>query len=123
MARGEFKLAAQSGDKAYYGIVALDVEPDQQDGRVQIDFDAKRAANWQIGARFGIEYVLEHLPRKKLFPQGLKIRVDRIQGHEVDTTSTVIAYTAAIALLRALGLENSLKPDLDPEKGWFVFPK
>jgi hypothetical protein len=123
MARGEYKLATQSGNKAYYGIVALNVEPDEQAGRIQIDFDGKLAVNWQTGARFGIEYVLEHVARRKLFPHGVKIKVDRIQGHEVDTTNTVIAYTAAIALLRALGLEDSLKPDLDPEKGLFVFTK
>ena len=123
MARGEYKLATQAGGKAYFAVVDLDIVPDDKSGKVQLEFDPKRAVNWQTGARFGIEYVLEHIPRRKMFPNGIRIKVDSIQGHEVDTNNTVIAYAAALALLKALNLEESYKPDFDEEKGRFVFQR
>jgi hypothetical protein len=100
---------------------------DDGSGVVSIDFDAANARDWQTGARFGIDYVLEHIPKKKLFPKGARIHVDSIQGHVVDTTSAVIAFAAANALLSALGLDaessNTKRPNFDREKGLFVFPQ
>jgi hypothetical protein len=127
MKRGEYKLADQVGEKGYFGKVALEIEMDDGSGAVSIDFDAANARDWQTGARFGIDYVLEHIPKKKLFPKGARIHVDSIQGHAVDTTSAVIAFAAANALLRALGLDavpsKTKRPNFDREKGLFVFPQ
>ena len=78
----------------------------------------------RFGAHFGIDYVLERIPKRKLFPKGATIHVESIQGHAVDTTNLVIAYAAANALLHALDLEASetKKPNFDKEHGLFVFP-
>lgn len=120
MTRGEYKLAVQSGSKGYYGIVALHVEPDTDSGKLQVEFDPKLAQDWQVGARFGIEYVMERIPSR--FPNGVRIKVDLIRGQPVDTNNVVIAYVSAHALLAALELENVRKPDLDPVKSLFLFP-
>jgi hypothetical protein len=126
MKRGEFTLATQAGNKGYFGKVAIEVEAAHDiTGKVEVDFDAEHARRWQIGARFGIQSVLDHVPRKRTFPTGARIHVTSIQGHEVDTNEVVIAFAAANALLRALeiGPSEIRKPDLDTEQGLFVFPK
>jgi hypothetical protein len=124
MARGEFKIAKQAGPRGYFGRVTLDVEPAGKTGALVVDFDDDNAGRWQTGARFGIDYVLEHVPKRTYFPQGLKIHVGCIEGHEVDTDNTLIAYVTANALLEALGIaEPRKRPNLDEEKGLVVFPK
>lgn len=123
MARGEFRLATQSGPKGYFGKVSLDIEPTEIDGDVVIDFDDQRARSWQSGVRFGIEYALEHIPKRKYFPKGLRVHVNSIEGHEVDTTNVVIAYVTANALFEALNVAPKHRPNLDPDQGLVVFPK
>jgi hypothetical protein len=123
MARGEFQIADQIGPKGYYGKVALEAEPSEAGGEVTIQFDQTDAARWQSGAQFGIDYALEHVSTRKFFPHGGRVRVLRIEGHEVDTNNTVIAYVAAHALFRALGVEPTKRPNFDGSTGAFVFPK
>ncbi len=125
MKHGEYKLAIQSGNWGYFGKVVLRIETNGAAGGVKVDFDPQRAGDWQAGARFGIDYVLEHVSTKKLFPEGATIHVDSIQGHPVDTTNVVIAYTAVNALIRALEIEfpESKMPNLDEKNGLVVFPK
>jgi hypothetical protein len=125
MKQAEFKLAVQSGNRGYFGKVVLHIESNGAAGGVKVDFDPQRAADWQAGARFGIDYVLEHVSIKKLFPEGATIHVDAIQGHPVDTTNVVVAYAAANALIRALEIElaEGKMPKLDEKNGLFVFPK
>jgi hypothetical protein len=107
---GKNRLAVQQGNKGYFGEVALDVELTSQSGEVEIEFDPAHAAQWQTGARFGIEYVLEHSSRRPLFAHGGRIHVSRIQGHPVDTNNEVIAYVAALALVDALGINPRKMP-------------
>src|SRR5260370_37935904 len=102
MKRGEFSLATQVGSKGYFGKVALEVEHEDPSGTGKVEFDQPGAQNWQSGARFGIDHVLENIPKKTVFPKGGKIIVHSIQGHPVDTNNVVIAYVAAYALLSAL---------------------
>ncbi len=123
MSRGEFAIAKQAGPKGYFGKVALEVEPTENDGAITVDFDEQRARLWQQGARFGIEYVLEHIPRRKYFPKGGRVHVDCIEGHEVDTNNVLIAYLTANALFEALGIKPTKRPNLDEVGGLFVFPK
>ena len=101
----------------------MSVDANGGTGTIKVDFDPDRAAEWRIGAHFGIDYVLERIPRRKLFPKGATIHVESIQGHAVDTTNVVIAYAAANALLHALDLEVSETkvPNFDKEHGLFVF--
>ena len=124
MAHGEFKVAKQAGARGYFGRVSLDAELDSGSGAIQVEFDRDRANRWQSGARFGIDYVLEHIPKQKYFPNGIRVHVACIEGHEVDTDSSLIAYVTAIALFQALGIVNPKKrPDLIEETGFVVFPK
>jgi hypothetical protein len=120
---GKNRLAVQCGTKGYFGEVVVDIERTSQSGAIEIDFDPTRAAQWQTGARFGIEYVLEHSSRRTLFPGGGRIHVSRIEGHPVDTNNEVIAYVAALAIVDALGIKPRKMPELDAEKGLVIFPK
>jgi len=123
MGDGEFRIAAQIGAKGYYGKVALKAEPAENNGIIRVDFDATNANRWNCGAAFGIEYVLEHISQRKLFPSGGRVFVSAIEGHEVDTNNTVIAYVTAIALLEALGIEPTRRPSFNQDAGIFEFPK
>jgi hypothetical protein len=113
MTRGEYTLAAQVGSKGYYGKVALEIEPEEPSGTVTVEFDEAGVQKWRSGARFGIDYVLEHIPSKKVFPKGARITVHAIQGHEVDTNNVVIAFATANALLSALDIPFPRKPEMD----------
>lgn len=121
--KGEFRVAKQSGPKGYFGEVALEIETADGDEAVAVDFDPQHANRWQSGARFGIDYVLEHIPKRKFFPKGGRVFVRCVQGHEVDTTTALIAYIAAEAMLQALGAENAKRPSLDEASGVITFPK
>jgi hypothetical protein len=124
MARGEFSIARQSGQRGYFGRVSLDVESAESAGDVQIDFDRSCAARWQRGASFGIAYVFVHISKRAYFPKGARVHVDCIEGHEVDTDNSLIAYVTANALFQALGIsEPKKRPNLDEENGFVVFPK
>ena len=123
MGRGEEKLATQVGPKGYYGKVTVEAEPEDTDGEVTVDFDPSISERWKSGASFGIDYVLEHVTKRTLFPKGGRVRVLQIGGHEVDTNNVVIAFVAAHALYKALGVQPTKKPEFDKETGTFMFPK
>lgn len=123
MGTGECKIAKQLGRKGYFGRVVLDVQPND-DGQITIEFDSDRAGRWQSGARFGIDYAIEHVSQRNLFPGGLNVRVATIEGHEVHTTTSLIAYIAARAMFQALGVEPASEaPTVDFEKGLVEFAK
>jgi hypothetical protein len=119
----EEKLATQVGAKGYFGKVVLEAEAVDGKGEVTVDFDSAHADRWQSGARFGIDYVLEHIAKRKIFPQGGRIIVSYIGGHEVDTTNVVIAFVTAKALFKALNIVSSKEPKFDETTGVFSFPK
>ncbi len=126
MAHGEFKIATQSGSKGYFGRVTLDVEPTARNGMVDVQFDSAHAERWQNGARFGVEYILDHIPKRRVFPQGGVVRIHCIEGHEVDTSSVLIAFVTARALsqaLQELGIQATKQPDFDAATGEVVFSK
>ncbi len=123
MARGEFRIADQIGPKGYYGHVTLETEATEAGSDIAISFDPPSATRWMNGARFGIDYVLEHIPRRKYFPSGGKVHVLSIEGHDVDTNNVVIAFVAARALCQALGIELAKQPTFDAASGSFNFPK
>jgi hypothetical protein len=123
MGTGEYKVAKQSGQKGYFGRVVLDAQP-KDDGEITVEFDEHRANRWQSGVRFGIDYALEHISKRAVYPKGLKIRVTAIEGHDVDTTTSLIAYITAHAMFQALGVEEAdKKPCVDFEKGLVEFAK
>ena len=124
MTAGNFELKEQSGNKGFFGRVSLQAEP-QLNGEFQVEFDQQNAQRWQSAAQFGVDYFLEHIPKKKLFPTGLRVFISEIDGHEVDTTNLVIAYVTVNALMRALQGQVTLKrqPTLDVAEGTIEFPK
>ena len=123
MERAEEKLATQVGPKGYFGQVTVEPELVDGDGEVEVDFAPTISKRWQTGALFGIQYVLEHIAKRKLFPRGGLVRVLSIGGHEVDTNNVVIAFVAAHALVKALGVQPAKIPAFDRETGVFSFPK
>ena len=88
-----------------------------------MDFDPNTSSRWQSGAMFGVSYVLDHVSKRKLFPKGGRFRVLCIGGHDVDTNNVVIAYVAANALYKALGVQPKKQPHFDENTGAFTFPK
>jgi hypothetical protein len=123
MGSGEFKLAKQVGHRGFYGHVILSAETNDNGG-VVVEFDGNAAADWQTGARFGIEYVLQHLPNEPASPKALRVRVNMIHGMECDSSDSLIAYATAHALARALGLEEmKTMPRFDPDRGLVEFFK
>jgi hypothetical protein len=123
MGRGEDRLATQVGPKGYFGKVTVEAEPTESGGAVTVDFDSSISEKWKSGASFGIEYVLEHISTRTLFPNGGRVRVVSIGGHPVDTNNVVIAFVAANALYKALGVQPTKKPEFDKDTGTFTFPK
>ncbi len=123
MGRGEDKLAVQVGPRGFYAKVAVEAEPLAGDGDVTVDFDPSISEEWKSGASFGIDYVLEQIATRSLFPAGGRVRVLSIAGHAVDTNRVVIAFVAANALCKALGVQSAKKPEFDKNAGTFTFPK
>ncbi len=123
MGRGEDKFAVQIGPRGYFGKVAVEAAPEDRGGEVTVDFDPSVPDEWKSGASFGIGYVLEHITTQTLFPNGGRVRVLSIGGHSVDTTNVVIAFVAANALYKALGMQPTKKPEFDRNTGSFTFPK
>ena len=123
MGHGEHKLATQVGPKGYFGKVTVEAEALDRGGAVTVDFDASISEEWKSGASFGIGYVLEHINTRTVFPNGGRVRILSIGGHPVDTNSVVIAFVAANALYKALGIEPTKKPEFDKNTGTFTFPK
>src|SRR5215212_617580 len=97
MKEGDYKLAVQKGQKAYFAYVKLAVEHTDSYG-LKIDFDPLFACNWQTSVQFGIEYAWEHAPTQSLDFKGINVFVSRIEGQAVDTTSIVVAFVAIKAL-------------------------
>lgn len=121
--KGDFRIAKQLGPRGYFGEVALEIEAADGDGAIAVEFDPQHANRWQSGAKFGIDYVLEHLATRKFFPTGGRIFIRCIKGHEVDTSNALIAYLAAEALRQALGANTTKRPTLDEASGDITFPK
>jgi len=117
------KLATQVGAKGYFGEVTVETEPAEDNGEVTVDFDPSIPQQWKTGASFGIEYVLEHITKRTVFPNGGRVRVLYIRGHAVDTNNVVIAFVAANAMYKALGVSPTKKPEFDKNTGIFTFPK
>ena len=123
MRLGEEKLAVQVGPKGYFGHVTVEAETDSGNGEVNVDFAPTISTRWQSGASFGIQYVLDHIAKSKVFPKGGHVRVVHIGGHEIDTNNVVIAFVAACALYKALGIQPTKQPVFEKETGTFIFPK
>ena len=123
MGRADNELATQVGSKGYFGKVTVEAEPVDGNGEVHVDFEPTISKRWRSGASFGIEYVLEQIAKRRLFPKGGRVRVLHIGGHDVDTNNVVIAFVAAHSLSKALGVQPSKQPTFDQNTGTFSFPK
>ncbi len=68
MPDGEYKLAVQRNERAYYAKVRLEIDHDGIQREAVIEFAPESSPNnadWAIAARFGINYVLEALPMEQ----------------------------------------------------------
>jgi hypothetical protein len=124
MTTGQFELREQAGSRGYFGRVSLQAEP-QVNGEFEVKFAEDLGSEWQSAARFGVDYFLEHIPKKKVFPTGLRVTISEIVGHPVDTTHLVIAFVTVNALSQALQDQVTLKklPTVNLAGGTFEFPK
>jgi hypothetical protein len=123
MGTGEFKLAKQVGQMGFYAHVGLSAEPNDN-GEVVVEFAEKSGSEWRSGARFGIDYALEHALKETKYQDGLIIRVQMIHGMVCDTTDSLVAYAAARAVFQALGIERTnAMPNFDPDRGVVEFSK
>ena len=123
--KGEHKLKKQVGDRGYYAVVRVDIEPivsgpkivfmgkalSQMYGRYEpnaivdeADLDAEgRAVKW------GIEYALQHIPEDCEISD-IRVIVEEIMSMVVDTTPGALAFAACYATWDALGIEGQMKP-------------
>ena len=102
MGTGEFKLAKQVGRKGFYAHVVLSAERNDN-GEVVVEFDEKLGNEWRSGARFGVDYALEHVPRETIYPDGLIVRVQMVHGMVCDTTDSAGGLRGSSRGLSSIG--------------------
>ena len=98
----EYEVKEQNGSKGYFGKVNLSVEKQTLNKDIEIILPNQK---WESSVLFGIEYILERIPKYKEFPNGLKIYINSITGHEVDTTCSLMAFIGANAFMKTLSPE------------------
>jgi hypothetical protein len=116
------ELVVQVGSRGYYGKITVELVATDDGSDVTVEFAPNVGTLWRPGAAFGIHYVLDRVAKRKFFPNGGKVRVTSITGHAVDTTNLVIAFVAARALYKALGIQPTKPPQFDEQTGVFGFP-
>lgn len=119
---GEYILAIQHGNWGYFGNVELEVELLSSGTGVEISIP-EEVLQWQAGIRFGITYAYEKCRSLGSPPRAVRVIVTRAQGHAVDTTEVVMAFSSAHALWKALNETPMWPPKLNIEDGTFTFPK
>lgn len=119
MKTGIFNTAIQKNDWAYFCKVEIEVETNNVNG-LKIEFNTNES-KWHAGVTFGLSYIHEKYLDAKY--KGIYISVKEIQGHIVDTTESVAAYTAAGALLNALNIDSPQSLNIIAEEGIITFPK
>ena len=62
-------------------------------------------------------------PDEDFSPKGVKFECSTWDHMRLNTNNVVIAFVAARALYKALGVLPSKQPDFNPETGVFSFPK
>ncbi len=99
----------------------MKAESEDGDKKAIVDFDPSIPKQWKSGASFGNVYIQEHITKRTLFPKSGRVRVANIRGHAVDTNNVVIAFVVTRALVNALGIEPTKKPEFDKEMGTVTF--
>lgn len=122
MVRVEEKLAVQIGGRGYYGKVTIEFSAEDCDGKFVVEYDPAVSQDWRKGVASGIAYALEQVTGQGSVPSSGRVRVLSVHGMIVDTTEVVMAYVAATALFKALGVDSVKKPEFDKKTGIFSFP-
>lgn len=118
----KYELAAQSGNWGYYAVVAMEVDVLEGGPSLEIAF-VERIHDWRYGVQFGIAYAYEKTILAQPRSRGVKVRVVSVLGHPVDTTEAAVAFAAAHAFCRAIGVALPQPPRLSESTGEFIFPK
>lgn len=119
---GKFELACQHGDWGYYAVVSLEVEVIKNGGGLAVVF-RDNDSGWKDGVQFGIAYADEKFRLLQSESVATRVHVIEVEGHPVDTTTTVAAFVAAKAFFHAIGMAPPSGLRLVEESGEFIFPK
>jgi hypothetical protein len=123
MAVGSFKVAIQKGQWGFFAEVTLEATPDANHVGVDISFDPVLAQNWQLGARFGVNYAWENTPTFARPFSGIRVVVQEIHGMPIDTTDLTVAFAAMNAFWKAIGACPRQQPSLDTDSRSVRLPK
>jgi hypothetical protein len=118
MKTGIYRLAEQIGNYGFYGEIEIECSITDKYQELELNLDSE-FERWRSSVLFGATYFLEHSMERV----GLKVKVKNIKYHEVDTTSTILAYLTFKALLDATNLNLKSDVSFDKELKSFVFPK
>jgi hypothetical protein len=117
---GEYKLAVQKAQAAYYAMVRLEVKPVSFFHGARVTF-VDPATPWKAAVEFGVAYAYGHA-HMDLKTSGAEVRVRDISWMPTDTTELLVAFAAAHAFCRAIGRTPPATLRLDAATGEVVFP-
>jgi hypothetical protein len=118
---GEYKLAVQTGQTAYYALVRLEVKLVSFFQGARVTF-ADAAGPWKAAIEFGVGYAYDRTERAGPKSLGAEVRVREIGWMVLDSTEVLVAFAAAQAYCRAVGKTPPAGLRLDPATGEVVFP-
>ncbi len=116
---GTYKLAKQTGDIGFFAEVSLTIEPSRTGEKLNISFNSDVDKIYQYAVAFGIQYAFEKAYR--VLKRNYSVKVTNVKGHVVDSTSTVLAYSAAKAFFTAIKLDSSSYLSINFDNKSFTF--
>jgi len=123
--QGQFKLAVQREQIAYFGVISIDVDL-SDDGELTITHKYDDVLQWMDSIRFGFVYAREKLQSLGVVSTdgGLRIKIiDARWAPAIDTTQVIMAYVAAQALFDCFEVAPTPYLSFDDSTGVFGFHK
>ena len=117
--QSKFAFLRQEGQIGYYATVILHVE---RQSIMEIQYGDSCDPSWESAARFGVSYALGQLAKTE-GDVAFRIVIEKVLGHEIDTTDVIVAYAAAHALWDAIESKSEFPIAFHAEHGTFVFPR
>ncbi len=115
---GISKLAEQVDGSGFYGVIELECKTSTDDGRIDLSMHPE-FEKWRPAILFGATFFLEHY----LFRKGVSVKITKIESHEVDTSSVIIAFLTFNAIIDALKIPCTSKIEFNQKAKQFIFPK
>jgi hypothetical protein len=115
-----FTIAIQYEEWGYFATVDIAVDLSGTSS-ILVEFADAVDEQWRDALKFGIRYAWEHIGNS--CSAGLRVKVEYVEWNPVDTTQLVVAYTAAMALWKALEVAPTRLPYVDAKEGTIAFPK